>query len=194
MGIGQWFSLDVYMILSRMSLARDIIKGKSTLGGFIILDALFDQLEGVLEWQGWYMRRMVKAHVDSVDLYKMLNTEPIIQEKEGSKEFKASEGRISFKDLSFKHYFTEDNPDYDPSDKNSESVLIKEKVMLDHFDLEIEPGTTNAIVGPSGFGKTTLFYLLYRIYEAAGGKIFLDGQDISDLKFKSFRKYISMVP
>jgi ABC-type multidrug transport system fused ATPase/permease subunit len=54
-------------------------------------------------------------------------------------------------------------------------LIIKEKVMLDGFNLTIEPGTTNAIVGPSGFGKTTLFYLLYRIYEAEGGQILIDG-------------------
>jgi ABC-type multidrug transport system fused ATPase/permease subunit len=56
------------------------------------------------------------------------------------------------------------------------------------------PGTTNAIVGSSGFGKTTLFNLLYRIYLPESGKIIIDDQDISDLKFDSFRKYISIIP
>jgi len=60
--------------------------------------------------------------------------------------------------------------------------------------LKIEPGTTNAIVSPVGFDKTTLFNLLMRLYETENGKILLDGQDIADLKFQSFRKYIAMVP
>lgn len=71
---------------------------------------------------------------------------------------------------------------------------VKERVILKNFDLKIKPGTTNAIVGPSGFGKTTLFYLLLRAYDPEKGKIFIDGQDIRDLSFKSFRKYISVVP
>lgn len=66
--------------------------------------------------------------------------------------------------------------------------------MLDGFNLDIEPGTTNAIVGPSGFGKTTLFYLLYRIYEAEEGSIEIDGQNLAEMKLKSFRKNLSMVP
>lgn len=67
-------------------------------------------------------------------------------------------------------------------------------MLLKNFSLEIEPGTTNAIVGSSGFGKTTLFNLLFRIYEQEKGRILIDDQDISDLKFESFRKYISLIP
>ena len=65
---------------------------------------------------------------------------------------------------------------------------------MDDFSLDIEPGTTNAIVGSSGFGKTTLFNLLFRIYEPENGTILIDDQDIKDLKFDSFRKNISMIP
>jgi ATP-binding cassette subfamily B protein len=62
------------------------------------------------------------------------------------------------------------------------------------FNLKIEPGTTNAIIGPSGFGKTTLFNLLFRIYDPTEGRVLIDGQDIKDLTFESFRKYISIIP
>lgn len=47
-------------------------------------------------------------------------------------------------------------------------------MLLQDFNLEIEPGTTNAIVGSSGFGKTTLFNLLFRIYEQEKGRILVD--------------------
>jgi ABC-type multidrug transport system fused ATPase/permease subunit len=51
---------------------------------------------------------------------------------------------------------------------------VQEKKLLDNFSLNIEPGTTNAIVGSSGFGKTTLFNLLFRIYDPEQGKIYID--------------------
>ena len=60
--------------------------------------------------------------------------------------------------------------------------------------MRIEPGTTNAIVGQSGFGKTTLLNLLFRIYDPSEGTIRIDGQDLRELKFDSFRKYISIIP
>jgi ABC-type multidrug transport system fused ATPase/permease subunit len=47
-------------------------------------------------------------------------------------------------------------------------------MLLKNFDLVIKPGTTNAIVGSSGFGKTTLFNLLFRIYKPEEGNILID--------------------
>lgn len=71
---------------------------------------------------------------------------------------------------------------------------MKERLLFKDFSLNIEPGTTNAIVGQSGFGKTTLLNLLYRIYDPTEGQILIDGQNIKDLHFDSFRKYISIIP
>ena len=78
--------------------------------------------------------------------------------------------------------------------EEKKEINVITKPLLNNFSLDIEPGTTNAIVGPSGFGKTTFFNLLFRIYEPEAGKIMFDGQDLSDLKFDSFRKYISIIP
>ena len=49
-------------------------------------------------------------------------------------------------------------------------------------------------MGQSGFGKTTLLNLLFRIYDPSEGTIRIDGQDLRELKFSSFRKYISIIP
>ena len=62
------------------------------------------------------------------------------------------------------------------------------------FNLEIAPGTSNAIVGESGFGKTTLFNLLLRIYDTDEGSVSIDDQNLKDVKFDSFRKYVSVIP
>lgn len=72
--------------------------------------------------------------------------------------------------------------------------MAQNRQLFDGFSLEIEPGSQNGIVGSSGFGKTTLFNLLYRLYEPQGGRILIDGQDLNDLDYDSFRKYITMIP
>jgi ATP-binding cassette subfamily B protein len=65
---------------------------------------------------------------------------------------------------------------------------------LENIDLEIAPGESVALVGPSGAGKTSLFQLLLRYYEVSGGSIRLNGQDIRQLGLHDLRRGIAIVP
>ena len=60
--------------------------------------------------------------------------------------------------------------------------------------MKIDAGTTNAIVGPSGFGKTSMLHLMFRIYDPVEGTVSIDDQNVKDLTFESFRKHIVVVP
>ena len=62
-----------------------------------------------------------------------------------------------------------------------------------HVSLEINPGETVALVGPSGSGKSSLIHLLARFYHPQGGRITLDGHDIESLRLESLRRQISLV-
>jgi ATP-binding cassette, subfamily B, bacterial len=65
---------------------------------------------------------------------------------------------------------------------------------LSGFELQIEPGETVALVGPSGAGKTTVFSLLLRFYEPQSGRIVLDGTPIGQLSLQGLRDRIAIVP
>jgi len=69
-----------------------------------------------------------------------------------------------------------------------------ETAALDHVCLDVKPGETVAVVGPSGAGKTTLFQLLLRFYDPQAGSIRLDGVDIRDLDLHVLRDAIGIVP
>jgi ATP-binding cassette subfamily B protein len=88
-------------------------------------------------------------------------------------------GHIRFEDVSFR---------YD----NSDEAEGKRQV-IDHISLEIPAGKTVALVGPSGGGKTTLCHLIPRFYELDGGKITIDGMDLTTLQRSALRKNIGMV-
>ncbi len=82
-------------------------------------------------------------------------------------------GRVAFEDVSFSY--------------------VPEQPLIQHLDLAVDPGQTVAIVGPTGAGKTTLVNLIMRFYELDGGRITLDGNDITDLTRDALRSQIGMV-
>ncbi len=82
-------------------------------------------------------------------------------------------GAVAFEDVSFRY--------------------LPEKPLIDHLDLDVLPGATVAIVGPTGAGKTTLVNLLMRFYEVDAGRISLDGVDIRDLTRDELRGNFGMV-
>jgi ATP-binding cassette subfamily B protein/subfamily B ATP-binding cassette protein MsbA len=86
----------------------------------------------------------------------------------------ASEGRITFDDVSF-------------------SYPGSSTFALENISLDVEPGETIALVGPSGSGKTTLCNLVGRFYDPTSGRILLDGRDLGDLEIDSYRSLIGIV-
>lgn len=83
------------------------------------------------------------------------------------------QGRICFEDVAF--------------------AYTPQKPLIRDFNLEVEPGMTVAIVGPTGAGKTTLVNLLMRFYEIDRGSITIDGQLISEIGRDSLRRHFGMV-
>ena len=67
------------------------------------------------------------------------------------------------------------------------------RMVLQEFDLDVEPGLKVALVGPSGSGKSTIASLLMRFFDVTNGRILLDGEDIRDLSLDSLRRNVGIV-
>ena len=70
---------------------------------------------------------------------------------------------------------------------------VPERPLIEHLQLDVQPGQRVAIVGPTGCGKTTLINLLMRFYDVSGGAICVDGTDIYTVSRKSLRAQYGMV-
>jgi subfamily B ATP-binding cassette protein MsbA len=83
-------------------------------------------------------------------------------------------GRIEFDDVSFQY--------------------VANAPVLRGITMDIEPGEILALVGPSGAGKTTMFNLIPRFYDATAGGVRIDGHDLRSVKQESLREQIALVP
>jgi ATP-binding cassette subfamily B protein len=111
-------------------------------------------------------------------IFEYIDMSPAIQDSPGAHAVDESRvGDIEFRDVTFRY------PD----------SLSDETPVLDRISFTVSPGQFIAFVGPSGAGKTTIGYLMARLYEASGGEVLFAGDDVRDLTMASLVDHIGMV-
>ncbi len=106
-------------------------------------------------------------------IFDILDTSSDIQNSADAYELPELQGKVEYRNVSFSY-------------QNGKEVLRK-------INLQVEPGQTTAIVGPTGAGKSTLIHLLPRFYDPENGKILIDGHDIKQVTVESLRKQVGIV-
>lgn len=148
-----------------------VIKGSLSVGTVVTVILFAKQLSAPLERiaNGFGQLQMVKASAKRV--YDLLDL-PDEERPEGSFPDKV-EGNIRFENVDFSY--------------------SADKPLIENLCIDVKKGQNVAIVGPTGAGKTTIVNLLMRFYDLNGGKILIDGQDISELSRDSTRDLFGMV-
>jgi ATP-binding cassette subfamily B protein len=121
-----------------------------------------------------------------VRFLEIMRIESDITDREGAVRLEQVQGAISYNDVTFS--YTKKTRDTDTASDQKQKHYV-----LDHISLTVPEGSTTALVGPSGGGKTTLCHLLPRFYEISDGSITIDGVDIRDFTLLSLRRNIGIV-
>ncbi|KAI8952018.1 ABC transporter-like protein [Xylaria longipes] len=162
------------MLAAVMFGAYQVTQGQREVGDFVALITYLGQLQGPLNFFGTFYRTVQQAMISGERLLELFKQRPTVVDRPGVKVMTSCNGLVEFSKVKFA---------YD-----------KRKPALRNLTFECRPGTTTALVGESGGGKSTLFRLMYRYFNCQAGKISVDGENVKDLTIDSVRRFIGVVP
>jgi len=168
------------------------INGELTVGTLLAITALLARLYGPLTAISNVRIDVMTSLVSFERVFEVLDLEPMVKNRAGARALTSTKVKVEFKDVDFSY------PNADEISLASlESVAKVETIpsgqVLHNLSFVVEPGTTTALVGPSGAGKTTISALIPRLYDVTGGSISVDGTDIREITLDSLRQSIGVV-
>ena len=161
-----------YVIVAVVGCLR-VISGTMSIGDVQAFIQYSRQLSGPLT-QVTSLAGVVQSGIASAErVFELLDAVEEVPDRDTERRRTASNGLVRFESVSFH---------YEPN-----------KPVIEDLSLTVAPGTTVAVVGPTGAGKTTLINLLLRFHDVTGGRITLDGVDIGNLRRTDLRSEIGVV-
>jgi ATP-binding cassette subfamily B multidrug efflux pump len=148
------------------------LSGSMSVGQFVSFSTYMMQLTWPIIALGWVINIFQRGTASLIRINEIMREQPEIQDAPGAQDREIA-GEIEFRALNFSY---------------------ESKQVLHDVNLRVPAGSSLAIVGPTGSGKTTLVSLIPRIYDAEPGTVLIDGRPIREYLVASLRKNIGFVP
>ena len=174
LNIGQGMVISTGVVVMMIMAGQGVADGTMTIGDFVLVNAYLIQLFLPLNFLGFVYREIKHSLADMEAMFDLINAKAEIEDKPGAPDLSLKGAEVAFNNVTF---------GYDADRPILKSVSFK-----------VPPGSTVAIVGSSGAGKSTISRLLFRFYDITSGAVRIDDQDIRDINQTSLRAAIGMVP
>ncbi|HUQ22425.1 MAG TPA: ABC transporter ATP-binding protein [Gaiellaceae bacterium] len=156
-----------------LAAGRMVVDRSLTLSEFFVFNLLLAMLIVPLRSLGMWVGQAQRATASGERIFEVMDEPEGVEDRAGATELPDGPGAIRFERLSF---------GYAP-----------DRSVLHEIDLEVEAGTTVALIGHTGSGKTTLAALVPRFYDATEGRVLVDGVDVRDVTRRSLRREIGVI-
>jgi ATP-binding cassette subfamily B protein len=152
---------------------HQVINNSLSVGEFVAFYGYVLMLIGPMRGLGMALGLAQRAVASGARVFELLDRAPRLTAKPDARPLPAGGGRVELRDVTF---------GYDGGEP-----------VLRNIDLDVEPGRTVALVGPTGSGKTTLVMLIPRLYDVDEGAVVVDGVDVRDLDPAALRREVAVV-
>ena len=150
-----------------------VITKEISLGTLVAFSGYIWNLIWPMRMLGWLTNMIAQNNASANKIFKIMDIDPAIKDSDNPLSPVLLKGNIKFKNVSFKY---------------------REEEILKNVDLDIPAGSTVALMGTTGSGKTSIINLLGRYYDVSEGKVLIDGIDVRNIKLDILRNAISIVP
>jgi ATP-binding cassette subfamily B protein len=174
LNLGQAAIMAAGLTAIMLMAASGIAAGRMSVGDFVLVNAYLIQLYLPLNILGFAYREIKQGLTDMEEMFRLLSVQQEVADAPGAPALRVAEASLRFEKVRFGY--------------NSDREI------LHGVSFEVPPGRTLAIVGPTGAGKSTISRLLFRFYDATGGRVVIDGQDVREVSQDSVRAAIGVVP
>jgi len=162
------------MIIVLIFLSKDVVGKKISVGDFVLVFTFMTQIFPNIERVMFRLRGIMRNYTDLKDYLDILDIPLVVLDPEKPLDFKCEKGEVEFKNLSFSYQGGQE--------------------ALKNVSIAMPAGTSTALVGRSGSGKTTMMKLLMRVYDPDEGQVLVDGFDIRQIKKEDLRRNLGIVP
>ena len=151
-----------------------VMEGAITLGDFVLFNVFVVLLIWPMRMLGMIIANAQRAAAAAARVAEVLSTDPVIVDRSDARPLPHGAGDLRFEHVSFAY--------------GDGTIPV-----LHDFDLHVEAGTSVALVGATGSGKSTVGRLIPRFYDVDGGRILLDGVDVRDVRLAALRRSVGIV-